>query len=77
MPTTVTLERVDWEQLRLAKAMLVLKYWSEQQSPVWGIINFIDHVQDQAVAAGVPEREVFGASPDYEAEDIGEAEAEA
>lgn len=61
-PTAVTLTikgRVDWAALRLQKLWLL-----ELPGPVpeeaQGLVNFVDAVQDAAVASGVPELEVFG-----------------
>jgi hypothetical protein len=60
---TLTLERIDWDELRLGKIHLVSKIWSDKNSPAWSVIALLDHLQDQAVAAGVPERDVFGPEP--------------
>jgi hypothetical protein len=59
-------ERIDWGQLRHHKATLVLDYWSEQDSPVWGIIDLLDHLQDAAVQEGYSESDVFGSTIEEE-----------
>jgi hypothetical protein len=45
----------------------VLDYWSKQDSPVWGIIDLLDNLQDAAVQEGYSESDVFGATLEEEA----------
>lgn len=61
---TVTIENVDWKLLRRQKQTvldaLARPGITKDDPDLDGLVNFLDHIQDQAVAAGVPEKEVFG-----------------
>ena len=57
----VTLDRVDFEELRQQKLELLKLIWDQRDHPVWGIVELIDAVQDQAVGQnGLTEFDVFG-----------------
>ena len=61
---TVTLN-LDFEELVESKLELVKKAWEngETDSPLEGIINLIDEIQDQAVSEnGFTDEQVFGKS---------------
>lgn len=59
-------DEIDWDSLRVAKIHIVARFWPDaarQNHPVWGLIALLDDIQDRAVDAGVPERDVFGPEP--------------
>ncbi|GAC1602601.1 MAG: hypothetical protein NVS3B25_30970 [Hymenobacter sp.] len=64
------IERLDWEQLRAQKAQLVTDLWdvecedeSNPRSKLWGLVHFIDDIQDYATEdLGLSEEEVYGES---------------
>jgi len=61
----ITLNKTDWKLLSDQKQTLLEMLegkasWSAHKSDhLQGLIHFLDHVQDQAVEAGVPEKTVF------------------
>lgn len=57
---TLDLDKIDWTALRFGKSLIVLRFWSEQDSPAWSVVSLLDHIQDAAVEAGMAESDVFG-----------------
>ena len=51
---------LDWNALREQKYLLIELIEKDANSPLWGLVNLIDAIQDAAVDEGVPETEVFG-----------------
>ena len=52
------LEPLDYASLREQKLCLLKA--AEKHPILHGLVHLIDHIQDQAVASGVPEIQVFG-----------------
>ena len=50
----VDLGSIDWLDLAKRKQALLVAAWPTRADPVWGLIAFIDHIQDAADAAGLP-----------------------
>jgi hypothetical protein len=57
---SLDLDKIDWKLLRVGKADIVLRFWSDQGSPVWSVVALLDTIQDMAVEAGLSEVDVFG-----------------
>jgi hypothetical protein len=53
----------DWDLLHEQKHVLLKTIWDNEDSPLWGLVNWIDSIQDLAVAAGEWE---FPPDPDDE-----------
>ncbi len=54
---------LDFSVLRDLKSNLLTSLWDHDDDPLWGLVNLIDEIQDQAVDKnGVSEKEVFGKS---------------
>lgn len=61
MPDIVANVNINFEDLRRQKHKLLELIWDKEEHPVWGIVELIDEIQDQAVDKnGFPEKEVFG-----------------
>lgn len=57
---TCDLGNINWNELRIQKDALLKLIWKDDKSVLWGLVNIIDLIQDQAVEKGIPEEEVFG-----------------
>lgn len=50
----VNLGAVDWLDVAKQKQALLGQIWEDRASPLWGLVAFLDHVQDAADRAGLP-----------------------
>ena len=63
----IEIGNVDWEELRQQKRKVfevVMKETHQRPHVLDGLLAFIDDIQDQAAANGVPASEVFGTGED-------------
>ncbi len=56
--TNIDLSRVDWKELRKQKETLIRKITASNNDDLEGILNFLDHIQDEA-AKELGEETVF------------------
>lgn len=50
----VNLGSIDWLDLAKQKQALLGITWNDPKHPLWGLVAFLDHVQDAADRAGLP-----------------------
>ena len=50
----VNLGSIDWLDVAKQKQAVLEQIWETPQHPLWGLVAFLDHVQDAADRAGLP-----------------------
>lgn len=63
---------IDWLTLAKQKTALVKLIWEDQKNLLWGLVEFLDEVQDQAESEGYPV--VYGYDLELYREDNPDAE---
>lgn len=53
-------DNIDWVELRDQKNWLLAQATATGSANAYGLINLLDWIQDQAVAAGIDSERVFG-----------------
>lgn len=41
-------DKIDWLELAKQKRALVRLIWDHKNSPLWGLVHLLDHIQDDA-----------------------------
>lgn len=63
MTVDQVIDRTDWKLLAAQKQLLLSRIWDtpEDDEPLWGLVNWIDAIQDAAEESGTP-----GVFPPYQ-----------